>query len=1182
MNETRKASRRVAAASISLLILGGGVAQGQRLLSLGPGTETAGVAAAAQFEAGVGPVIVQVDLDLVRSAPPRLELPTPDGRVLVALQSVFEDRGDGNVMWAGSLPGADYESVVLTVEGGSFVGRFGEPGGAKFRISAGPDGGGTMADTGGVPGDDPETVCPVGLEPVGLGENFLAEGLGRIGQPQRVAQQQNHDRLDILVLYTATAARNWANRGGALASIRNAGDYLNLVLRNGQLPITANLVHIARAPAALDTAGREGVGPYRSDLRLQTLWNGEVLRLRTRHRADVVHVFTGERTSLLGACGRASLLTQGETAEGFSVRAGGWTANTCASFDDAEIFAHEIGHNLGANHDPANVTVITPDEAVEPYAFGHHNHDHIPNVGTIMSYRGQTEPFFSSVRIRPKRRTIGVGGEEENERALRRTSRMGVRYSDALTVPPEGAPAAPSNIRAQVAGAGTVRVSWVDNSDDEVGFEVWKQRLGQPLTNDDRTLVNADEQSVEIDDLEAGYHFFWVYSYIGTDRSLRTSYVDVVVPGAEPAAPSDVNVLAIGSLAIVTWSDNSEDETGFEVQSLRGGELWYRDEVAANRRFAVVWGLEPGVPHVFRVSAYGGGGLSLSDDVVVVPEELEGPERPSNLRATVTDGTSVRLTWTDNSDDEVGFDVRAAVWGWSEFFAVEADTEAIEIPALARGGRYFFNVIAVDAVGRTASSDTLVLTLGVSGRGPRGPRRLRAMPVDATSVRLAWEDDSTDETGFEIQVREFGERWGRVALVGPNEESVLLTRLTPGSVDDYRVFAFNDTGFSGSSNTVTVKLPGGVPPAELTAAPAGDSAIELKWFGRWADRSLGLIVVEGRNPESDWVELTTTRAVNGSARISGLMTDTPYTFRLASVVGATRAVSGEASATTGAFRDACRTGARYLCLGDGRFEVQVHWSNPDMAGDHGFGTGVPIDFSDESGLFWFFEPDNVELILKVLDGQAINGNFWVFFGALSDVEYWVSVEDTQAGQRRTYHNPPKEICGQSDILAFSAGDSAVGLASAAGSRGAPGIDLVKMNVAWLPATGIERSEEAAGECEPGQELLCLLANRFSVEVAFVDPNLEPPDDAKRARVAPSLTTANTGFFWFFNKENIELAVKVLDGRAFNGSFWVLYGGLSDVQYKMTVEDTVTGDYAAYENKKGSVCGRIDLEPFGAR
>ena len=103
---------------------------------------------------------------------------------------------------------------------------------------------------------------------------------------------------------------------------------------------------------------------------------------------------------------------------------------------------------------------------------------------------------------------------------------------------------------------------------------------------------------------------------------------------------------------------------------------------------------------------------------------------------------------------------------------------------------------------------------------------------------------------------------------------------------------------------------------------------------------------------------------------------------------------------------------------------------------------------------------------------------------------------------------------------------------------------MKVDVARLPAVDIGRSEESGGQCEAGEEALCLLDDRFSVEVTFVDPNLDPPDNAKRARVAPSLTTANTGFFWFFNRENIELAVKVLDGRAINGSFWVLYGGLS--------------------------------------
>ena len=78
-----------------------------------------------------------------------------------------------------------------------------------------------------------------------------------------------------------------------------------------------------------------------------------------------------------------------------------------------------------------------------------------------------------------------------------------------------------------------------------------------------------------------------------------------------------------------------------------------------------------------------------------------------------------------------------------------------------------------------------------------------------------------------------------------------------------------------------------------------------------------------------------------------------------------------------------------------------------------------------------------------------------------------------------------------------------------------------------------------------------------------------------AAVLPSLSTEATGFFWFFSPENIELAVKVLDGRAINDRFWVLYGGLSDVEYTIEVTDTVTGTSKSYRNPRGSLCGGVD-------
>lgn len=42
------------------------------------------------------------------------------------------------------------------------------------------------------------------------------------------------------------------------------------------------------------------------------------------------------------------------------------------------------------------------------------------------------------------------------------------------------------------------------------------------------------------------------------------------------------------------------------------------------------------------------------------------------------------------------------------------------------------------------------------------------------------------------------------------------------------------------------------------------------------------------------------------------------------------------------------------------------------------GQGSARPLTDESGAFWFFDPVNIEVTIKVLDGRPINGHFWVF------------------------------------------------------------------------------------------------------------------------------------------------------------------------------------------------------------
>ena len=100
------------------------------------------------------------------------------------------------------------------------------------------------------------------------------------------------------------------------------------------------------------------------------------------------------------------------------------------------------------------------------------------------------------------------------------------------------------------------------------------------------------------------------------------------------------------------------------------------------------------------------------------------------------------------------------------------------------------------------------------------------------------------------------------------------------------------------------------------------------------------------------------------------------------------------------YSDTCQPTATGLCLNGGRYRVTVAWRTLDAAG-----AGRPVAIaSGDSGLFWFFAPGNVELLLKVLDGCAVNGRVWVFLSATTDVEFTVTVTDTVSAAVRTYSN----------------------------------------------------------------------------------------------------------------------------------------------------------------------------------
>lgn len=110
----------------------------------------------------------------------------------------------------------------------------------------------------------------------------------------------------------------------------------------------------------------------------------------------------------------------------------------------------------------------------------------------------------------------------------------------------------------------------------------------------------------------------------------------------------------------------------------------------------------------------------------------------------------------------------------------------------------------------------------------------------------------------------------------------------------------------------------------------------------------------------------------------------------------------------------CVASDEAICLSDNLFRVEVSWRDP--AGETGKGKVGSI--TEDTGYFWFFSEENIELVIKVLDAREINDRYWVFYGALSNVEYTISITDTRTGHQHIYFNPQGEQASVSDTDAF--------------------------------------------------------------------------------------------------------------------------------------------------------------------
>ena len=196
---------------------------------------------------------------------------------------------------------------------------------------------------------------------------------------------------------------------------------------------------------------------------------------------------------------------------------------------------------------------------------------------------------------------------------------------------------------------------------------------------------------------------------------------------------------------------------------------------------------------------------------------------------------------------------------------------------------------------------------------------------------------------------------------------------------------------------------GGAPtaPTNLEAMALTTSDIGLTWSDNSSNET-GFLLQERAIASTEWSDLTILAANVTSVVVESIPEATARVYRIrANGSSDNSEFSNEAQATTFGAIGTCVEDTNTGCLTGGRFEVTARWETEQETS--GEGNFSPL--TSDTGTFWFFDENNVEMVVKVLDGCAINEHFWVFAGGLTNVEVEVLIVDRETGLARTFFNP---------------------------------------------------------------------------------------------------------------------------------------------------------------------------------
>ena len=373
----------------------------------------------------------------------------------------------------------------------------------------------------------------------------------------------------------------------------------------------------------------------------------------------------------------------------------------------------------------------------------------------------------------------------------------------------------------------------------------------------------------------------------GTNGTAVFDNVTVTTP-APPSAPAGLVASGGVNQAVLNWTDNSNNETGFKIERKLAADPdtgFAQVGTAGVNATSFTNTSVPAGSYSYRVRASGSptdSGYSNTANATV--SNPPPPGAPSGLSASDGVNQSV-LAWTDTSSNETGFEIERKPAGDPDTSYTQVGTTGANVATFTNtsvpAGVYSYRVKATNGSGDSPPSNEDDATV-TDPQPPAAPSDLTANGGSA-QASLAWTDNANNEAGFKIERKPLGDPDTSFAQVGTataNATGFINTSVPAGSFT-YRVRATNAVGDSEYSNTAdaTVTVPSGpTAPTNLNANTANGNSATLTWMDTSSNETG--FRVERKVGAGSYATLATKAAGAVTHIDAGPLTPNTYTYRV--------------------------------------------------------------------------------------------------------------------------------------------------------------------------------------------------------------------------------------------------------------------------------------------------------------